>query len=235
MKQKYDWKRIGERIKQEREELKLDQIELGEQLGISRQTVSNWERGRAYPSVDDMGRLCGIFNCEIGYLLCEYDCKTKESADVCAVTGLSEEAVNMLIKLNTNEEDALILTVLSYLLGEDDLVFALAAAASAFKTKINQINDIKKHGESYGYIWGDYHRLLDDEEEKLKNTLEQKGLTIMPIRYTISKYIQEAEELFGSTIKQVVDWMGMLEKLPTDTREGIEKLIKNLKNTDQED
>ena len=45
--------------------------------------------------------LCNIFNCEIGYLLCEYDCKTRAATDIVKETGLSEKSIDILKKANT--------------------------------------------------------------------------------------------------------------------------------------
>ncbi len=40
---------LGEEIKQAREEKNLSQEDLAEQLGVSRQAVSKWENGIAFP------------------------------------------------------------------------------------------------------------------------------------------------------------------------------------------
>lgn len=98
-------RQIGKRIKAEREALGLTQIELAEKIYISSyQTIGNWESGKKQknskerkfilPDLSDMLQLCDVFHCELGYLLCDYDCKTRTATDVKAVTGLSEEAIN---------------------------------------------------------------------------------------------------------------------------------------------
>ena len=80
----YDINQIGIRIKKARKESKLTQIKFAELLNLSehsRQTVSKWETGAQVPSVVDLIKMCEIFDCEIGYLLGEFDCKTKEDSD----------------------------------------------------------------------------------------------------------------------------------------------------------
>ena len=37
--------------------------------------------------------MCDLFGCEIGYLLCDYDCKTRTATDIQKETGLSEAAI----------------------------------------------------------------------------------------------------------------------------------------------
>ena len=77
----YDYKKIGARIKEERLEAGFkNQSDFAEKLCLSvdsRQTISKWENGHDLPSIDILLDMCGIFQCELGYLLCEYDCKNR--------------------------------------------------------------------------------------------------------------------------------------------------------------
>lgn len=43
---------LGETVKIRREELGLDQLELGRQVGVGQQTVSRWETGASVPKAD---------------------------------------------------------------------------------------------------------------------------------------------------------------------------------------
>lgn len=102
----YDWKAIGKRIKQERLAAGIkSQSDFAEKLSLSeksRQTIGKWENGKTLPSLVDFTFMCNIFKCELGYLLCEYDCKTREATDIQAVTGLSENAINLLSNLKVS-------------------------------------------------------------------------------------------------------------------------------------
>lgn len=49
---------IGKTIKQLRSVHSLSQGDLAEQLGVSRQTISNWENDRTVPALDYMKKLC---------------------------------------------------------------------------------------------------------------------------------------------------------------------------------
>lgn len=102
----YDSKKIGERIRKERKKAGVNQSDFAEMMGLadkSRQTVMKWERGEIIPDIKKLFKMCEIFNCELGYLLCEYDCKNKVSSDVRAVTGLSEKAVMTLHKIKISD------------------------------------------------------------------------------------------------------------------------------------
>lgn len=102
------YKKIGQRIREERDNKGLTQEELANKLQISRQKVYYWEKGEKVPTLEDLIRLCDIFGCELGYLLCEFDCKTKEISDIQALTGLSEEAIRKFkIMKSSNLEDVI--------------------------------------------------------------------------------------------------------------------------------
>lgn len=104
---KYDYKiignrikaRTGKRIKELRKKAGYKTIEkFADELGYSRQTVAKWESGNAMPTLDQLCDIVSLLECDIGYLLCLYDTRYFEHADVCKATGLSEEAVNVLIE-----------------------------------------------------------------------------------------------------------------------------------------
>ena len=60
---------MGERIAQKRKELGLSQEALGEQLGVSRQSIYKWESGAAVPEVDKLVALSRLFGVPVGWLL----------------------------------------------------------------------------------------------------------------------------------------------------------------------
>lgn len=114
---KYNWKEIGKRIKSERKKKNLTQQELANKLYNGekvRQTIGAWERGEKFPQFGDFTLMCEIFECEVGYLLCEYPCKTRNATDIQAVTGLSEKAIKKLqsIKFYKLEDELNILNSL---------------------------------------------------------------------------------------------------------------------------
>lgn len=110
----YEWNRIGERIKAERKNWKPGTLQaLADKIGTTRQALSNWEKGKGSPpSVQDLINLCNVFGCEMGYLLCEYDCKTRSATDIKKETGLSEAAI-VSVKAFTEDEMTLLNELLS--------------------------------------------------------------------------------------------------------------------------
>lgn len=67
---------IGISIQNHRKRLGLSQEELGQQLCVSRQTVSQWETGQTVPSVDNLLRLKEIFGISLD-ALCDPDAETE--------------------------------------------------------------------------------------------------------------------------------------------------------------
>ena len=63
--------RFGDNLKNLRKLKNISQEELGEKVGVSRQSVSKWENSEAYPEMTNILILCKIFNCKINDLLSE--------------------------------------------------------------------------------------------------------------------------------------------------------------------
>ena len=60
---------IGQRIAAKRRELGLSQIDLGEKMSVSRQSVSKWEADGAIPEIDKLIALSKLFGVSVGWLL----------------------------------------------------------------------------------------------------------------------------------------------------------------------
>ena len=109
---KYDKKTIGNRIKEACKNCKTDagkkltQEGLADKLHCKRETVNSWANGRVLPTLDDLLKMCDIFECELGYLLGEHDEKTRTASDIVNETHLSEDAVLKLRKYKQESEKA---------------------------------------------------------------------------------------------------------------------------------
>ena len=60
---------VGQRIAQKRKELGLSQEALGEQLGVSRQSIYKWESDTVLPEVEKLIALSRLFRMPVGQLL----------------------------------------------------------------------------------------------------------------------------------------------------------------------
>lgn len=59
---------LGEKIISERKKCKLSHEDLAEKLGITRQTISNWELNETSPDLKQASKLCDIFNISLDEL-----------------------------------------------------------------------------------------------------------------------------------------------------------------------
>lgn len=99
----YDSTLIGKRISQERKKKELSQDKflalLNDNYGypMSRNTLSKIEQGKSsHFDCELFLIMCDIFDCEMGYLLGEYDCKTGRDTDITKETGLNSESITKL-------------------------------------------------------------------------------------------------------------------------------------------
>lgn len=113
----YNFEKIGDRIRSERKKKKWSQKDLliqlsGKEISIHRNTLSDIENGckKGVFSLPLLTALSELFNCEVGYLLCEFDCKTGRNTDVSNATGLTDDAINALMDMS--QQDLLVANAL---------------------------------------------------------------------------------------------------------------------------
>lgn len=59
---------FSSKIKEERQKHNMSQQQLGDKLHISRQSVSKWERGESYPSIELLIKLSDLFDITLAQL-----------------------------------------------------------------------------------------------------------------------------------------------------------------------
>lgn len=85
---------LGENIKELRLQRGLNQPQLGNQLGVSKQCISNWENGNLMPSIDMLIRISDFFNVSTDYLLGR---ETEESINVSKLTDEQKASIRKLV------------------------------------------------------------------------------------------------------------------------------------------
>ena len=60
---------LNERIKELRISRGMSQVEIAEKLGVSKQSVSNWENDNIQPSIDMLIKISHLFSVSTDYLL----------------------------------------------------------------------------------------------------------------------------------------------------------------------
>lgn len=87
--------KFGDNLKSIRKSKKMSQEDLAERVNVSRQSVSKWETGEAYPEMNNILELCKIFNCKINDLV---------HKDMSDISSLDEEIVMKVVKLNEKKQ-----------------------------------------------------------------------------------------------------------------------------------
>lgn len=213
----YIYEDIGNRLKEERKAAGYKSHDsLAEYLAnnnyrtYKRQTIAKWEKGEECPPLDVLLTLCKLYKCELGYLLCEYDCKTKENTDIQQATGLSEDAILALQRYNRRRNSRI--EIISRLLTSNEFEYKVIKGIADYKNSLdrsiellNQI-DIEMadfHTDYENYSKEDeerYFKICDLEKKLLKEIDTSQPLALWEVQKHFtsvieSMYHQELEEI----------------------------------------
>lgn len=87
--------KFGDNLKLIRKNKNMSQELLAEKMNVSRQSVSKWENGEAYPEMNNILELCKIFNCKINDLI---------HTDMSDLDSLDEEIIMNVVKFNEQKQ-----------------------------------------------------------------------------------------------------------------------------------
>lgn len=94
-----DMATFSTRIKEERMKKGLSQPQLAEEIGLTKQTISLWERGVRRPDFETMEKLADYFGVSLGYLIGTTDDPTAGEND--PNVGIEDEAIQEIETLAT--------------------------------------------------------------------------------------------------------------------------------------
>lgn len=60
---------LGDQIKKLRQARGINQVQLAQELSVSKQCISNWENNNILPSVELLKKIATFFSCSTDYLL----------------------------------------------------------------------------------------------------------------------------------------------------------------------
>lgn len=146
----YDFAKIAERIRTRRKSLGVSQnrfIEMLNDIGvrISRNRLSRIENDgeQAEYTLDFLLGCCKLFDCDLGYLLGEYDESRESLHYICEHTGLTEKALQNILVLNEYNSRDWGLDLYNDFVGKDDFI-DLVCAAIDYTNKDEQIELVGK-------------------------------------------------------------------------------------------
>ena len=76
---------IGQKLKDKRASLGLSQEDLAEKIGVTRQTIANWEKGKTYPDIGSVLKLSDLYNVSLDELLKEDAAMRKHTEEAAAL------------------------------------------------------------------------------------------------------------------------------------------------------
>ena len=83
----------------------MTQERLAERMGVSRQTVSKWESGEAYPELPKLVELCDIFSCKLDALLREDMSARKNIYSPVRIVKVPAFSMARYVMISPNPED----------------------------------------------------------------------------------------------------------------------------------
>lgn len=168
---------FGARLKAARKRANKNQQELADALFIQRATVTAWETGRNFPSLDNLSSLCAVLRVDLGYLCGEYSESSESASKFCAATKLSESAYNKITELQRREVLVGVPTELERLLLSEEFSEILKMLG-LFRFQCNKQAAL---GET-------------PEEKTLQHISEEKMLYLFSIQQQLFAYANKIEQ-----------------------------------------
>ena len=216
--------KFGSNLKELRKLKNLSQEDLAERVGVSRQSVSKWETGDAYPEMNNILMLCKIFNCKINDLLSN-NLEDFESFD--------EEVKMNLVKFEKEKQNKMkTLTKILSLIGKiagivvkvaiPFVILLMIVTPCLYYKMVDGIEptnssdiQIVEHNDKSNIIYKDHTIItnVDNEDiENLKENINENGTmnfvkgeielaTIVVLLVILSKLLKHLEQLFDNINK----------------------------------
>ena len=216
--------KFGDNLKLIRKNKNMSQEELAEKVNVTRQSVSKWENGEAYPEMNNILELCKIFNCKINDLV---------HTDMSDITSLDEEIVMRVVKFNEKKQNQVktLSNVISLIgsIGKIVLMLAIPFVIMAMILVPYVVNNVEVNGNDIS-LKTDNIKIVDNK------TLELFGVAVIGVEeeleykqvvdiFTNNSKFAIIGYLEGGFIFLLVDIVIMIIVLGY-----VEKLFNNIKN-----
>ena len=90
---------FADRVKYLRQSRELNQVQKKKKMGVTKQSVSNWENDNIMPSVEMLAKIADFFNVTADYLLGREDCHYSgvQCLDVTGLTPAQIEHIRQIV------------------------------------------------------------------------------------------------------------------------------------------
>jgi len=192
--------KFGDNLKKLRRAKKISQEELAERVNVSRQSVSKWETGDAYPEMNNILELCKIFHCHINELV---------NDSIIDVDSFDEDVRENVVKLKKEQQRkmkglskaiSVIAKIMSTLvLVVIPVVIATMIFLGVFATKV----DIKENEITFN---NKDKIVLLYEQDKIKMQVNEKDTYEIEDQF----YVLKMKDMLNNNSKYAI--LGYLEK-----------------------
>lgn len=87
--------KFGDNLQNLRKQKRMSQEQLAEKVNVSRQSISKWEKGESYPTMNNIMSLCKIFHCKLNDIVHE---------DITDLDALDEEVIMNTVKFKKEKQ-----------------------------------------------------------------------------------------------------------------------------------
>ena len=90
---------FADRVKYLRQSRELNKVQFAQKMGVTKQSVSNWENDNIMPSVEMLEKIADFFNVTADYLLGREDCHYSgvQCLDVTGLTPAQIEHIRQIV------------------------------------------------------------------------------------------------------------------------------------------
>lgn len=157
---------LANNIKNLRIQNKLTQSELSEKLGITRQSLSNYEKGIREPDVAVLTAIANYFNCSVDYLLFD---STDNNLDMI----YSNFDIDDIMDYNS--------LILKYMLNKKEQLKKVSLNISTEIDKVNRIINLINHSKHNTELSSDFLDEVKNESNKISIPIINKRFECMKI------------------------------------------------------
>lgn len=222
--------KFGDNLRNLRKAKKISQEQLAEKIGVSRQSVSKWECGEAYPEMDNILILCDIFHCKINDLVHE---------NLVDIDSLDEEVKMNIVKFKKEKQKQMKgLSKVIYILARIGRIASIIGIISVVITMIitpaviknikvqdNNIVEIFEQKLEYKDNGNEIILIYDGKEKKIDASVEVAGFnriieTMEKNPYIITGFFEIVFIFLVITLVLLYLSMKYLEKLFVNIHNG---------------
>lgn len=201
----YSSEELGKMIKRERKKRGLSQDKLGQKISVVGKQISEYEKGRVTPPVDNLFKLCEVFGCELGYLLGEeeYAAGTRGLTFSSEYLGLSPEAIKQIRKLTGRPLEK---NVIKHISENNTNVLNLLLNAKSFGLFVSALTDLDVLYQE----WKAQQQAIQSEIDTLKNRnleLYNEALKQFAPPYPEEENPSEELMMLTQSIEKIIDKM----------------------------